>query len=600
MKTDVDKLRTFIDQISPIAESYGKKSVIANIKAKLNELESSTSVLFCGEFKRGKSSLVNAIIRDALCPTDVGIATSVVSIIRYGTVKKAYRYYGNLLEKAESLKKEEIEWQDIKKYTMGDVLDIDNTILVELFCPATFLKDGINIIDTPGIGGLDPRHAILTQMVLPKADIIVFVTDAVEPMTDSELKFYQDKILPCRKQNLVLINKSDCLTEDALKTHIDTTKLTLSKVDTPDVLPVSAEHWSNYNLFEDEDLLNCSNKNRVLASIFRLVENFRKKQLIELKNILLEDISEILNTVKTELEQLNTNSTLHQETMESLKQQLEELRKFINDIKNPQSTINLSISSIFEDARNQVSNTISHEGTILTSTDFDELLNCENGLANDGKWFVSQINDKLQALSCKVDNEIEEAFEKISKEVEMEISDVFITDTYQVSDNLKSHKILNSQLAFSLASKLTTGSLIGTGVYIALSQLLIPGIGIIAGFSTAAALIWRQLTRENQQQKRASIRQQVLPKVNLAITDLRNQANTRFSKFHQNLLQTLQTIASEAEEKIKVIQNSMKESFGNEQECKNKISALQQRDKFLQTIASQLSLLYTSPFKNGK
>ncbi len=599
MITDANKLRTFLEQLSPVAESYGKKSVLSNTNARISDLENSTSVLFCGEFKRGKSSLVNAIIGEKLCPTDVGIATSVVSIIRYGAAKKAYRYYGNLLEDTDSLKKEEIEWQDIEKYTMGDVLDIDNTILVELFYPASFLKDGLIIIDTPGIGGLDPRHAILTHMALPKADVIVFVTDAGEPMTESELKFYQEKIGPCGKQNLVLINKSDCLTEDILKTHIDSTKLALSKVDTPEVLPVSAEHWVNYNLLEDNDLLVSSNKNEVLASISTLVEKFRKQQLIGLRNMLITEISDISNAVKTEIEQLNADSTTHQSTMEALKQQLEELKLFISDIKNPQSVINLRINSIFEDARNEVSNTISHEGTILASTDFDDLLNSENGLANDGKWFVSQINDKLQTLSYRVDNEIEEAFEKISGEIEREISDVFASKSCLVSGDLKECSIINSQLAFSLAGKVMTGGMIG-GAAMVLTELLIPGIGVIAGLATAAALIWRQVTRENQQQKRASIRQQVLPKVNLAITDLRNQANTRFSKFHQNLLQTLQTLASEAEEKIKTIQNSMRESYGNEQECKNKIVALQQRDKFLQTLTAQLNLLYSTPFANAK
>lgn len=145
-----------------------------------------------------------------------------------------------------------------------------------------------------------------------------------------------------------------------------------------------------------------------------------------------------------------------------------------------------------------------------------------------------------------------------------------------------------------------TGSLIGGGVTLIVTELLVPVVGLVAGLATAAALIWKQMTRETQQQKRASIRQQVLPKVNLAITDLRNQVNMRFSKFHQNLLQALQTLASEAEEKIKVIQNSMRENYGNEQECKNKIVALQQRDKFLQTLITQLNLLYSTPFTNAK
>lgn len=598
--TDADKLRTFINQLSPVAESYGKKSVISNINAKIADLEKSTAVLFCGEFKRGKSSLINAIIGETLCATDVGIATSAISIIRYGTEKKAYRYYGNLLENTDALKKEEIGWQDIEKYAVGDVLDIDNTILIELFYPAPFLKDGITIIDTPGVGGVDPRHSILTHMALPKADVIVFVTDAGEPMTEAELKFYQDKIVPCGKQNIVLINKSDYLTEDVLKTHIDSTKLALAAAGAPEVLPVSAAHWINYNVLEDDDLLTISNKERVLASISMLVEKYRKRQLMDLRDMLMVEVADISKAVDVEIEQLCADSKTHQNTMGSLKLQLDELKNFINDIKNPQSAINLRINSIFEDARNEVSNTISHEGVILTSTDFDDLLNSENGLANDGKWFVSQINDKLQKLSCRVDAEIKEAFEKITEEIEYEISDVLSSRSCLVSGNIKKCSIINSQLAFSIAGKVMTGSLIGGGVTLIVTQLLVPGIGIVAGLATAAALIWKQVTRETQQQKRASIRQQVLPKVNLAITDLRNQANTRFSKFHQNLLSSLQTLASEAGEKVKAIQSSMQENYGNEQECKNRIAALQQRDKFLHTLIAQLNLLYSTPFAHAK
>ena len=73
------------------------------------------------------------------------------------------------------------------------------------------------------------------------------------------------------------------------------------------------------------------------------------------------------------------------------------------------------INSIFEDARNEVQNLISHDGTLLTSTEFDALLESERGLENDGKWFVAQINDRLQKLSRKVDSRIESAFDEISE-----------------------------------------------------------------------------------------------------------------------------------------------------------------------------------------
>lgn len=597
MKTDADKLRSFLKQVAPTLETYGKKSIVSEIDKAVTTTEDSATVLFCGEFKRGKSSLVNAIIGTELCPTDIGIATSVVTTIKYGAVKKAVRYYGNLLENADSLKSEEIEWEDIDKYTVGDVLEIDNTILVELSYPSPFLKNGITIIDTPGIGGLDPRHAILTHMALPKADVIVFVTDAGEPLTQSELEFYESKILSCGKQNVVLVNKSDILTAETLATHVSNTKLQLAKLGGPEVIPVSAKCWELYSKLEENDFLLSSNKDAVLAGITSEAETFKKTQYKKYRDMLIAEIDDVYSAISLEIQHLKKDSNDKIKVVEDLQRQQAALSKFRGDLNNPTSQIRLQINSIFEDARNEVQNLISHDGTLLTSTEFDALLESERGLENEGKWFVAQINDRLQKLSRKVDSRIESAFEEISDSIEKEITNVMDAETFLVSNELKSCSVINSQLAFSLAGKVMTGTLIG-GLATAAVELLIPGVGLIAGIATAAALIWKQVSRETKQQKRISLKQQVLPKINLAITDMRNQANTRFSKFHQNLLLTLQTIIGETEDKMRALQTSIQESRTSEHQAKEKIAELEQKSKFCETIIAQMNLLYSNPFAN--
>lgn len=599
MKTDADKLRSFLKQIASTLETYGKKSIVSEIDKAITTTEDSATVLFCGEFKRGKSSLVNAIIGTELCPTDIGVATSVVTTIKYGAVKKAVRYYGNLLENADSFKSEEIEWEDIDKYTMGDVLEIDNTILVELSYPSPFLKNGITIIDTPGIGGLDPRHAILTHMALPKADVIVFVTDAGEPLTQSELEFYESKVLSCGKRNVVLVNKSDILTADTLATHVSNTKLQLAKLGGPEVIPVSAKCWELYSKLEENDFLLSSNKDAVLAGITSEVETFKKTQYKKYRDMLIAEIDDVYSAISLEIQQLKKDSNDKIKVVEDLQRQQAALSKFRGDLNNPTSQIRLQINSIFEDVRNEVQNLISHDGTLLTSTEFDALLESERGLENEGKWFVAQINDRLQKLSRKVDSRIESAFEEISESIEKEITNVMDAETFLVSNELKSCSVINSQLAFSLAGKVMTGTLIG-GLATAAVELLIPGVGLIAGIATAAALIWKQVSRETQQQKRISLKQQVLPKINLAITDMRNQANTRFSKFHQNLLLTLQTIIGETEDKMRTLQTSIQESRTSEHQAKEKIAELEQKVKFCETITSQMKLLYSNPFTNAQ
>ena len=167
MTSDSKKIRSFIKQLSPIIQQYGKHAVVNEVSKSIDRIDNATSILFCGEFKRGKSSLINAILGENICPTDIGIATAVVTRIMYGSTKKAIRYYGDLLEGEKALNKEEIAWDDIQNYTVGDVISIGSTVQMDLYYPSDFLKDGIVIIDTPGIGGLDPRHANLTAMALP-------------------------------------------------------------------------------------------------------------------------------------------------------------------------------------------------------------------------------------------------------------------------------------------------------------------------------------------------------------------------------------------------------------------------------------------------
>ena len=552
MINDSNKLKSFIKQLSSISQQYGKSAVIENINNAIDKIDNSTSILFCGEFKRGKSSLINAIIGDEICPTDIGIATAVVTRIMYGQTKKAVRYYGNLLEGENALKKEEIAWDDIQKYTVGDVIEIGSTVQMDLYYPSEFLKEGLVVIDTPGIGGLDPRHANLTAMALPYADIAVFITDASEPVTESELKFYEKKVASRVKSTIVLINKSDILSQDVLQTHIETTRNTFLSVGNPTIVAVSAMNWLLYNQLEDEEFKVSSNRDAVIAAINSQIKMFRKGQLMQFRDILLSEINDILETVKVEKMQLEANNNTQNNAIQNYKDQQQKLAQFRNEIANPTSSIRLQVNSLFENARNEVLNQISHEGTLLTTSTFDRLIDSENGLNNDGKWLVAQINDELQELSYNVNLTTKKTFDQISKTLEKKISEVLSDEDINISDELRIHSVLNSQLAFNLAGKFAQGGIIATALAIG-ADFLIPGIGWAVGLMSAAALIWKRLNQESRQQKKMMIRQQVLPKINLAITDLRNQINTQFTKYHQNILQTIQTMLSETEEKMKLL-----------------------------------------------
>ena len=612
MKTDADKLRSFLKQVAPTLETYGKKSIISEIDKAITATEDNATVLFCGEFKRGKSSLVNAIIGAELCPTDTGIATSVITTIKYGAVKKAVRYYGNILDTAnaispdsfkigespvptlmESLKSEEIEWGDIQKYTMGDVLDIDNTVLVELSYPCPFLKNGITIIDTPGIGGLDPRHAILTHMALPKADVIIFVTDAAEPLTESEKTFYVEHIQPVNKPCILFVNKCDILLSETMSTHLNKVKLEFADSICPQIIPTSAKYWELYTILDDEEFLHKSNKDAVLTSVISQVAASRKFQYKKIRDYIVAELNNAAVVISNEINALNQSSEKKQKEIEALINQQIALSSYRKELETPMSQTRLQINSIFEDARNDVANLISTRGGELTSVEFKKLLDSEKGLNNDGKWLVAQINDRLRQLSYDVDERIESSFKGISEKIQSDIADTVGSNMSLMTGDFKELNSFTSQLLFSTAGK--------AGLSLTIVSVLASGpIGWAVGLAAAVGLVWRSVSNENETRKKTEIQQQILPKINLALTDLRNQTNNRFAKFHQNLLSVLQTTIKDIEERIKALQVSIQESRANEHKSKEKIAELEQKSKFCETITSQMKLLYSNPFTNAQ
>ena len=210
------RLGTILKQVEPVLQQHHKETEVENIKKILADvLSNNISILVCGEFKRGKSSFINAFLNEDLCPIDDGIATSVVSIIKYGPERKVTRFF--TAPSSKDLQQEVISFDSIEKYAKGSSLEIDNTMMLVIEVPSSKLENGLTLIDTPGVGGLDSRHLYLTLYVLPKADIVFFMMDAGEPLSSTELNFYKDKIVEYSKKNVVIFNKADLKPKDEIE-----------------------------------------------------------------------------------------------------------------------------------------------------------------------------------------------------------------------------------------------------------------------------------------------------------------------------------------------------------------------------------------------
>lgn len=148
-----------------------------------------TVVVVCGEFKRGKSSFINALIEEPeLCPVDIDITTNMATQIQY-SIKEYVRVHfrketgKNPLIIAKSQIPRYVTEQDNKE-------NKEEVQLVEIGIPKEKLnKNLMVIVDTPGVGSLNAKHSEVTAAYLSSADVLLFVCDATAPLTTAELDF---------------------------------------------------------------------------------------------------------------------------------------------------------------------------------------------------------------------------------------------------------------------------------------------------------------------------------------------------------------------------------------------------------------------------
>jgi GTPase SAR1 family protein len=179
-----------------------------------------------GQFKRGKSTLLDALIGDRILPTGVLPITAVPTVVRYGTSRRArVRFQGG-------------SWRDIAPEELHQYVSEENNpentkgvVGVEVFCPSPLLTDGMSLVDTPGLGSIFAGNTAATQAFVPHIDAAIVVVGADPPIAREELTLAMEVGKQVRDL-LVVLNKADktsdadrqiasSFTRDVLEKHLN-------------------------------------------------------------------------------------------------------------------------------------------------------------------------------------------------------------------------------------------------------------------------------------------------------------------------------------------------------------------------------------------
>ena len=178
-------------------------------------------VVVCGQFKKGKSSFINALLGEDVLPVATEVATAQV----FRIVNSDVEDYNIVFNTGERMR---IAKTDLAKYGSQVEADLigsptfkDKQIdYIEVKHPISFLPKSIALVDTPGFGALYAAHEQITRNYLKKAAAVIFITDPENPITTVQKEFVESA-LKQTKQILFVLTKMDNYNADYIRTIVN-------------------------------------------------------------------------------------------------------------------------------------------------------------------------------------------------------------------------------------------------------------------------------------------------------------------------------------------------------------------------------------------
>jgi len=202
----------FFQEISEISKELNQKNCQTKINEALkNYQEGKFIVAAVGEFKRGKSSLLNALLSKKIFPVGVLPLTSVITVAQYGEKEEYLVYFEDGSSKNITLL--EIENFVTENGNSGNKLNVKVALAK---APLNLLSNGIKLVDTPGIGSIVEKNSEVTKEFVPEIDVALVVSGFDPPITADELKLIKE-VEKEASNIIVVLNKSDIVDEKTKK-----------------------------------------------------------------------------------------------------------------------------------------------------------------------------------------------------------------------------------------------------------------------------------------------------------------------------------------------------------------------------------------------
>ena len=288
-------------RLASLADKFGAYSIAENARTVAERVSEGRFYVACvGQFKRGKSSLLNALIGYPILPAGVIPVTTVPTVIRHGDDVGARVRFSNT------------DWSDIPIGAVEEFVSEDknpeNTkgvAALEIFVPSPLLANGMSLVDTPGLGSVHAGNTAATRAFIPHIDAALVVIGADPPLSGEELDLVESVSKEVHDLIFVL-NKADRSSERERSSAIAFAQRMLQtrlRRPSPKILEVSAlERLENRGDAREwpellrtlEDLVRDSGR----ALVLQATERGRKRVAEQLLKVIHEERLALLRPIE--------------------------------------------------------------------------------------------------------------------------------------------------------------------------------------------------------------------------------------------------------------------------------------------------------------
>ncbi len=313
-------------RLGELAEEFDAEQVAADARSVAERVSEGRFYVACiGQFKRGKSSVLNALVGDSVLPTGVVPVTTVPTIVRHGPHAAARVRF----QAASG------GWTDIPVKTVDEYVSEEknpenakHVAALEIFVPSPLLATGMCFVDTPGLGSVFTGNTAATQAFIPHIDAALVVIGADPPLAGEELVLVE--AVAQRVQDLIFtVNKADRTTDAERAAAVGFARRQLEKRLQHSVGPLfevsAAEQLGHRGPGRDWDKLVAALKHLVEGSGRRLIRAACERGVERISEQLLVMITEEREALQRPIEESESRIAVMKQTIADAERSMREL-----------------------------------------------------------------------------------------------------------------------------------------------------------------------------------------------------------------------------------------------------------------------------------